>query len=815
MKKLLFALFILFSTALIRLHAQTIEGLVAGNGHAVSNASVNLLNAKDSSLVKAVLSNDSGRFAIKHSTEGQYLLQVQAVGYDNFYTAPFSNKNDKTVVPDVLLTEKQKDLNAVTVSTQKPFIQQQIDRTVVNIANSVTAVGSNVWEVLDKVPGVVVNNNDNSVSLQGKSGVMIYIDGRPTYLAGDQLANLLKGMDANTIQNIEVMTHPPAQYDAAGNAGIINIVTKKNKAKGFNGTLTAGYGQGKFPRQNYSGNINYRNGKVNVYGNLNYFEGIGWNKNLITRGFEASSVTVNPITSVQTSYNQNHWKGYGYKGGVDYYIDSTNTLGVSVNGNSGKSTRTGDNTTHFYSLTKLDSTAVTTSDGKGDWSNITYDINYKHDFKKEGSNITFDFAYAKFRDRGNQKTETYKYDSLGNLMQNSGLNPFIRNGNLPSNIDIKTVKVDYVLPLSGKVKLSVGWKSSFVTSDNNAQYFTWIDNSWQTDSSVTNHFVYKEDIHAGYINFNKEFSKGWAIQLGLRGEQTVSKGHQYVRIDSVNKRNYFQLFPTVFLQKKVGENNTYGLTYNRRINRPDYEDLNPFVFYLDPYTYEVGNPFLQPQIANSIEGSYAYKSLLVTTLSYTYTSNVITQFLRQDDTTRATYQTTENLGSTGNINLSVSLNIPVAKWWTSNNSINAWRNIINAEYMGEPLKFRKNSLSYNMTNTFTLPKGFKAELSGFYNSAAIWGLFQTHDQYQVNVGIQKSLLNDNATIKVNVNDIFRINKFGADVIYGNVNTTINNRWDARRFNVSFTWRFKQGASIKTRNHDGSAADDEQSRIKSK
>ncbi|WP_447641787.1 MULTISPECIES: TonB-dependent receptor domain-containing protein [Chitinophagaceae] len=814
MKKLLFALFILFNTAFIRSQAQTIEGQVAGNGHAIGNASVNLLNAKDSSLAKAVLSNDSGHFAIKYSTAGQFVLQVQAVGYDNFYSAPFEYKNDKTVVPDVLLTEKQKDMNAVTVSTAKPFIQQQIDKTVVNIANSVTAVGSNVWEVLDKVPGVVVDNNNNTVSLQGKNGVMIYIDGRPTYLAGDQLANLLKGMDANTIQNIEVMTHPPAQYDAAGNAGIINIVTKKNKAKGFNGTLTAGYGQGRFPRQNYSGNINYRNGKVNLYGNLNYFEGIGWNDNHITRGFEASAVTENPITSVQNAYNENHWKGYGYKGGIDYYLDSTNTLGFSVNGNTGKSNRIGDNTTDFSSLSKMDSTAVTTSDGHGDWSNITYDLNYKHDFKKEGSYLMLDLAYARFRDRGNQKTETYKYDSDGNLLQNSGLNPFIRNGNLPSDIDIKTGKLDYVLPLSGKAKLSLGWKSSFVTSDNNAQYFNWIDNSWKTDSSVTNHFVYKEDIHAGYINFNKDFAKGWSIQLGLRGEQTVSNGHQYIG-DSTVKRNYFQLFPTVFLQKKVGEDNTYGLTYNRRIMRPDYEDLNPFVFYLDPYTYQVGNPFLQPQISNSIEGSYAYKSLLVASLNYTYTSAVITQLLKQDDATRATYQTTDNLGSTGNISLNVSLNIPVTKWWTSNNSINAWRNIINAFYMDEPLKFRKNTVSYNVTNTFTLPKGFKAELSGFYNSAAIWGLFQAHSQYQVNFGLQKSLFKDNATIKVNVNDIFRVNKFYADAIYGNVNTQISNRWDSRRLNVSFTWRFKQGASIKTRSHDGNAADDEQSRIKSK
>ncbi len=814
MKKLLFTLFVLLNISLVRLHAQTIQGHVSGNGHAVGNASVNLLKAKDSSLVKAVLSNDSGRFVFQYGKEGDYLIQVQAVGYDNYYAQPFSYKKESVTLPEVLLTEKQKDMNAVVVSTQKPFIQQQIDKTIVNIASSVTAVGSNVWEVLDKVPGVIVDNSNNAVSLQGKSGVMIYIDGKPTYLSGDQLANLLKGMDAGNIQNIEVMTHPPAQYDAAGNAGIINIVTKKNKVKGFNGSLTAGYGQGRFPRQNHNGTFNYRNGKFNVFGNLGYYKGIGWNGNQISREFAASAVVPTPITSVQDAYHRNKWEGYSYKIGVDYYLDSSNTIGVAVNGEINPNSSIGNNVTNFSSLSKLDS-VVTTGNTEGSrWTSITYDVNYKHDFKKEGSYIMADFTYAKFNNKSLQDYDTRKYDAAGNLLQNSGLNPFLRQGNLPSLIEIKTGKLDYVLPLSGNAKLSAGWKSSFVVSDNNAQYFNWINNGWYTDSSVTNHFKYKENVNAGYLNFNKEFSKGWSIQLGLRGEQTVSNGHQYVG-DSTVKRNYFQLFPTIFMQKKIGENNTYGLTYNRRIMRPDYEDLNPFVYYLDPYTYSQGNPFLQPQIANSVEASYAFKSLVVASLNYTHTSKVMTDLLKQDDATRVTYQTKDNLGTTDNITLNVSLNIPVTKWWTSNNNLSAWRNIIDGMYENEPVRFRKNTFSYNATNTFTLPKGFKAELSGSYHSPLIWGLFQIGSQYQVNFGIQKNVLKDNATIKVNVNDIFRTNRSLVNILYGNIDAYVSNRWDSRRLNVSFTWRFKKGASVKARSHDGSGADEEQSRIKSK
>lgn len=802
----------LCTISIVKVDAQTIEGMVSAHGTPINSASVNLLNSKDSSLVKAVLSNDSGRFIIKQDKIGTYILQVQAVGYDNYYSSSFSYEKSKITIPNIALTEKKQDMNAVTVSTQKPFIQQQIDKTIVNIANSVTAVGSNVWEVLDKVPGVIVDNSNNAISLQGKSGVMIYIDGKPTYLSGDQLSNLLKGMDANSIQNIEVMTHPPAQYDAAGNAGIINIVTKKSKVKGLNGSLTAGYGQGRFPRQNYNGNINYRNGKVNVYGNLGFSKAKNWNTNRITRDFDASTTTP-AITSAQNAYNKNKWEDYSYKIGVDYYIDTVNTLGVSVNGDVNPNKGMGTNTTYFSSLGKTDSVATTDNNSIGRWTSITYDVNYKHDFKKEGSYIMADFAYSKFNNKDNENYNTYKNDGAGNLLTGTGLNPIIRNGNLPSLIEIKTGKLDYVLPLSGKSKLSAGWKSSFVKSDNNAQYFNLINNIWQTDMGVTNHFLYKENINAGYLNFNKEFAKSWSIQLGLRGEQTVSKGYQYIS-DSTVKRNYFQLFPTVFVQKKIGENNTYGLTYNRRIMRPDYEDLNPFLYYLDPYVYSQGNPFLQPQIANSVEASYSYKSLIVTSLNYTHTSQVITDLLKQDDATRVTFQTKDNLGTTDNINLSIALNIPVTKWWTSNNSFNAWRNIVNGMYLDEPIKFRKNTLSYNGSNTFTLPKGFKVEISGFYHSPLIWGLFNIHSQYAVNFGIQKNILKDNATIKVNVNDIFRTNRSSVDILYSNINATSYNRWDSRRLNVSFTWRFKKG-TFKSRNHEGSASDEEQNRIKSK
>ncbi|QES87800.1 TonB-dependent receptor [Rhizosphaericola mali] len=815
MKNLLLTIYICCFGMLINYaNAQTITGNVKSATGNVDHASINLISTKDSSIIKASLTNDSGVFKIQAPTIGAYKIQVQSLGYKDFYSDSINLKKGSVFnLPEIYLTNTAADLTAVAVSTKKPFIEQKIDKTVVNIANSIVAVGNTVWDVLDKVPGVVVDNGNNRVNLQGKSGVMIYIDGKNTYLSGDQLANLLKSMDASTIQTIEVMTHPSAQYDAAGNAGIINIVTKKNKAKGFNGSLTTGYGQGRFARQNIGGDMNYRNGKLNLYGNYSFYNGKSWNSNYINRDF-AESTTTSAVNSPQNAYNVSKWKSHNFKVGADYYLDSTNTIGVMVNGVINPNSEKGNNTTKFLSNNQLDSTAVTNSNSSGKWNSMTYDVNYKHDLDNNGAYIMGDFAYSRFNSKSDQYYETSKYDAENNLLPSiDGLNPLNRIGNLPSLINIKTGKIDFSKPLKNKAKIEAGLKSSYVTSDNDVHYYNQIDNNYVVDSTITNHFKYTENINAAYVNYNQEFEKGWSIQLGLRGEQTVSKGHQYSN-DSTVHRNYFKLFPTVFIQKKIKENHTLGFTYNRRIDRPDYQDLNPFLYYLDPYTYSQGNPFLQPQITNSGEVSYAYKTWLVTSLNYTHTSDVISDVLIQDDATKVTYQTKQNVNTTKNITLTTSLNFNVTKWWSTNNSIILMRNYIDGSYLDAPVNLRKNTLIYNGTNTFTLPKGFKAELSGNYHSALIWGLFDIKPQYQINTGIQKNIFNNNATIKVNVNDIFRMQKSNVNINYGNINTYVSNRWDSRRVNISFTWRFKKG-KIQTRSHNNTAADDESSRIKSK
>jgi hypothetical protein len=700
------------------------------------------------------------------------------------------------------------------VRAQKPFIEQKIDRTIVNIAGSITATGSSAWEVLQKLPGVAVDNSSNTVSLQGKSGVTIYIDGKPTYLSGEQLANMLKSMNAGTIQSIEVMPHPPTSYDAEGNAGVINILTKRSKMKGFNGTLTAGYSQGRYPRGNIGTDLNYRTGKFNVFGTYSFTDSRGWMETFFDRRFYNAGSIKPDITASQYDLSIYKERSHDFKAGIDYNLNERNALGLLVHGIfMPTSSQAENNTTRFLNAgNQPDSIALTKSALADHWSSMTYDLNFKHDFDSAGNSLSVDLALSRFDFKRSQGFETNKYHPDGTMIEGPGIiNPYLRNGSMPAVIDIKTAKVDYVKALTPGLKLEAGLKVSYVSADNDVHYRIFLDNKWQTDLATTNHFNYKEHINAGYLNFGGQRKNGWTWQLGLRGEQTISKGHQYIN-DSTVERNYFQLFPTLFIQKEYKDQHVFGFTYNRRIGRPDYQDLNPFLFYLDPYTYNVGNPFLQPQLANSFEVSYAYQKLVVTSLSYTHTSNILSTVVRQNDTTLVTYQTKDNLSQNDNLTLNISLNIPVTAWWMSNNTIVGLRNMFNGSYLGTPLSLQRNTILCSSTNTFTLSREWKAECSGTYRSPMLSGLFDLRSQYIVDAGIQRSVLKGNGTVKLGVNDIFHSNIDRVAMKYGNVDAYVKNRSDTRRFNLSFTWRFiGKGGTIHPR--DRSATDEEQSRIR--
>ncbi|MEX6686990.1 TonB-dependent receptor [Danxiaibacter flavus] len=811
MKKLILLL-TLINTASIYSFAQTpsgkVDGKISGNEKPVEAAAISLLNAKDSSVVKIAVTDKSGLFSLEKIKNGKYLVSAEAVGFSKYYSEAFNidAKNANYTLKDVVLKASSQQLSTVVVTASRPLIEQKIDRTVVNVDASPTNVGLSALEVLEKSPGITVDK-DGNISLKGKQGVLVLVDGKPTYLSAQDLANLLKNMPSVNLDQIEIMTNPPAKYDASGNAGVINIKTKKNKVKGFNGSVTLGAGKGINPKTNNSINMNYRTGKVNIFGNYSF----NWNKGMqdldLTRKFYDSTNALESVYKQRTKMTPNY-QMHSFKAGVDYFVTKKTTLGVVLNGYVNPGSFTSNGVTNIYDANNnLTATTLANNSSKEKWNNIGGNFNLRHTFDTTGTELTADLDYMNYKANLNQMFENQFYNQVGVKIQSDE----ILRGYLPSNINIYTAKVDFTKPLKHDAKFEAGVKTSYVKTDNNAFYDTLgASGEWQEDPRRTNHFIYTENINAAYVNYSRPLSKKWSAQLGLRLENTNSKGQQ-LTTNTEFERNYTQLFPTAYIGYKLNEKNQLALSYGRRIQRPDYQDMNPFYYYLDKYTYQVGNPYLKPQFSHNIELNHTFKGFLTTSLQYNKTKDIIQEVLEQIDSTHTSYVKQSNIADRDNVALSVSANFPVTKWYKTNiyaqGVYNRFRGPVNNGYIDvDGLGFMAN-----MTNTFSLKKNWTLELNGFFRSTMTEGTLVAKPMGMVSFAVSKNVMKNKGTVRLNVRDFLDIQQFRGYSKYQNVDVQIHNQWDNRVVNISFTYRFSKGQAVQQRKRGGS--DDESSRVK--
>lgn len=794
-----------------------------GNQKVIDAASVSLLNAKDSSLVKTAVADKNGSFSFENLKDGNYLVMATSVGHTRSYSKAFTvTPGQGTVALAVLqILPVSKNLQEVSVSSKKPLIERKLDRTIVNVDASITNAGNTALEVLEKSPGITVDK-DGNISLKGKSGVVIYLDGRPSYLSGPDLANMLRNMTASQLEQIEIMTNPPAKYDAAGNAGVINIKTKKNKQFGYNGSVTSGYTQGRYARFNESVSFNYRNQKINFFSNLTYNRNHRGEELYITRNFrESVTKDIKSIFDQKSSMeNQRHY--YNAKIGADFYVTKKTTLGVVLNGFYNPSTWESVTSTDIYdpnSVLTSKTGATTRNDEK--WKNFSGNVNFRTVLDSAGQEITADFDYLQYKSTSTQPLTSYYYDNMGNLTKD----PDVLLGTLPSDIRIYSGKVDYSLPLKKGAKFEAGIKSSYVQTDNDARYDSLKSSYMVLDSGRSNHFLYDENINAAYVNYSRPLGKKWSAQLGLRLENTnangISKGYTYntqenrfVYTETKFKRSYSQLFPTVYLQYSANEKNQFVINYGRRIQRPDYEDMNPFVHFLDRYTFEQGNPNLSPQFAHNIELSHTYKGFLTTTVNYTNTTNIIQQVLEQNEQTNETFIKKANIASSKQIGLAVSANKSINKWW----SFNVYTNVFNNHFKGvvnnESISIGITAFMAQMQHQFKFNKGWSAEVSGFYRSKGLEGVIYIQPIVQVNAGVSKQVLKNKGSIRLNVRDIFAGGVFKGYSKYSNVDAQFKDVNDSRAVSISFTYRFNKGKLKAGSSKRNGGASDEQNRVKS-
>ena len=810
-KNLLLAFLICVSiSGLAQVKNGTVNGTVIdGNTKTIESATITLLRAKDSTVVKMSVADKAGKFNFEGVAEGTYLVSISAVGHDKGFSEAFTinSANPSISLKAIELVPVAKSVAGVTVTATKPLVEQKIDRMIVNVEASITNVGSSALEVLEKSPGITVDK-DGNISLKGKQGVVVMIDGRPSYLGGADLANMLRSMSASQLEQIEIMTNPPAKYDAAGNSGVINIKTKKNKQFGYNGSLTTGYTRGQYSRFNEGANFNYRNGKITLFTSLNYNRNHRGEDLEILRNFRETNTKEILTIFDQKSEMENQGHFYSGKLGLDYSATKKTTIGFVLSGFYNPSNWLSNTNTYIYDPNNaLISQTISLAKNEEKWKNFSGNVNFRTALDSAGQELTADLDYIQYRVTNSQPLFTTYYDNMGN--QNGKIDSLM--GTLPQAITIYSGKMDYTLPLKNGAKFEAGIKSSYVKTDNNASYDSIQNGQIIHDYNRSNHFLYEENINAAYVNYSRPLSKKWTGQFGLRMENTNAKGNQLTSGEKF-KRNYTQLFPTAYLQYAANEKNSFVINYGRRVNRPNYEDLNPFINFIDRYTFQQGNPNLKPQFSHNIELSHTYGGALTTTLNYSNTTDIIQQVLEQNELTNETFIKKANIASRKQLGIAVSANKQITKWWSgsiyTNLSNNRFEGIVNNEEVSLGIVM----FMAQAQQQFKWGKGWGAEVSGFFRSKGLEGVIFIRSMAQMNVGFSKQILNNKGSVRLNFRDIFAGGVARGYSKYSNVDAVFKNINDSRSVSLGFTWRFNKGKLKAGSGKKEGGASDEQGRV---
>jgi hypothetical protein len=775
-------------------------------GKPIAYTALSLLNA-DSAVIKGSLTTEKGEFTFLNVPYGTYMIVAEAIGYKKSVSDPFaiSEANKDHLIESRLFLADALQLNTVSITARKPLLERKSDKVILNVANSILAAGNSALDILSRAPGVTVDNEGN-ISLKGKRGVSIMLNGKLTYLSTEQLTALLRSTTGNSIESIEMMSNPSAKYDASGSAGIINIKLKKNQGDGTNGTITAGGGYGKYYKYNGGLMLNHRVNKLNVFGDYNYSE----NKDFQDLNVNRS----NTAGAEQTFFDQEGSEVYlhrdnSYRAGIDYYLNDKSVLGFSMNGSFKNINIASENRTSMGStIFTPDSSVVAINPGKSRYADQAYNLNYKITIDTVGQELNAGIDYAHFYSNNNTVYNNYFYSTSGNLLKA----PLIYRNATPSNVNILVGKVDYTLPLVPKLKLEMGVKGSYVRTDNDFQFENLDSNTWNNDTSRSNKFIYKEQVSAAYANIHKEY-KSTTIQVGLRAEFTHSEGNS-LTTRSVVKRNYLDLFPSIFVNQTLSPNHEIGVSYSRRIDRPDYQSLNPFLYFSDLYTYNQGNPLLNPQYTNSFEFSYGYKKIVDATIGYSATHDVITTTLLTDSVKKTLLIKDQNLASENTLNLNVSAPLTITEWWNTTNEVTLYHtNYSTPELMEVPFKSSKLTWLANITQSFQLNPTLNAELTASYQSEQIYGTYKVTPVYGIDLGLSKSFADNKMNLKFAATDIFNQRKANISSAIVQQDYKVYQKPETRVFRLTFTYNFgsKLIKAVRERANGSSA---EQNRVKS-
>ena len=765
---------------------QAVSGTVKDATGNVAGATVSLLNARDSSWIRSVPADGNGMFTIPATVAGDYIVSVTAIGYKSTMQT-FSVKESSNHTLTFVLEKEETGMKEVTVTGRRPFIEMSTGKVTVNVDGSPSATGMNALDLMRRMPGLTVDQNGN-ISMQGKQGVLVLIDDKPTYLSPEQLADYLKTIPADEVTQVELMTQPPAKYDAAGNAGIVNIKRKRIRKSGWTGIATLTAGEGVYPYGLGTALINFKRNKLNLSLSADEHKATGfadWKED--QRMTDPQTGALMSLASMHSS-SLEHFSIASARLTADYDINDKASIGASLKG--GYHTNSfADNV--YASTLNLPANTMTYNTIYSPEGFIRKDLyaNAYYSYKiNKARSINFNADYISYLNSPYQQINSANYDAQMQPLAN----PLLLHSHQPTLINVYSLKGDYTDTLGDGTKLEAGFKSSLVNTDNNAQFSIYQNSAWITDTTRTNRFAYKENINALYIDADKTINDKWEVKLGLRAENTNAQGKQQVH-DQLFTKGYVSLFPTAYISYKADSNNQFELNYGRRIDRPNYQSLNPFIFYSFQYNYSVGNPYLQPQFTNSIELKHSYKNMIITTLAASSTTGEITDVLVADNTAGVVHTTQDNTGINKTVSLSVLFNKDLYKWW----SMNASGSVFYMNYSGvlNTSNITNEGTGYvvSLTNQFNFQKDWKAELVGYYVGRYVQSVIATVlPTAFISLGVSKKI-SKASTIKMSVEDPFYFSWARQQNALPGLYTSTTFRYSTRSVSLAYTYNFGSGA----------------------
>lgn len=794
---------VLFTKVSAQVSPASVQGKVLTERHAFADAAtIILLKASDSSIVSSTVIGKNGKYKFIEVPPDKYLLLATSIGYYKAYAGPYAIEEEENFkAPDIILIPSTNQLTGVTITTGKPGVDVKPGKTTLSIPNSLTADGASAFEILKQAPGVRVDANGN-INLIGRQEALITINGKTTSLTGDDLIGYLRSLQSNVIDKIELITSGSSKYDASA-GGVVNIVLKKGSNEGANGTFTATPGYGRYYKSSTGITFNDRMEKFNVFGSYSLSADKTFHNFVNDRIIDFD----NQLSNYHVGYmsiQKSHYSNFNL--GTDFFIAPNHTVGFVITGLSREDDYTRNNSLQINNHGHLDSIIKASSVLPRHFTKTNYNFNYTGKLSKAGATLSADVDYTNF----NRRSGEY----ITNTFYNPDLTPYrepLQLENLsPSAIRIWLSKLDFSAPLSKGSVLEAGLKYSHVNSNNDLVFAAKEGDDYVPNPVLSNHFLYTENVNAGYINFQDKLGK-FGLDIGLRGEHTSEKGNS-VTMGSKIDRDFFDLFPHVALTWSKDGKNEYTLSYNRGITKPAYEDINPFLYYVDLYDYRSGNPYLKPEYAHNIELTHVFNKIITTTLYASLVSNSYEfGFYKQNDTTKVNILTHTNFGKINNYGVRFSAPAVIKSWWTAD----FHADISYQRYIAYPQNGNLNKgtqdVILNVLNTFKVSPKVTATLSGDYESPTFYGIAQNKAHYRVNAGIGTQLFNKRGTLRLNAEDIFNTLRDDTYTNYQNINLTVKDKKESQWVRLTFTYRFGK-TSVKAAKVHQTGNEEEQKRI---